>query len=132
MVVNSIYNQVVLIMYELVYIVLMYRIVGSPAFMTLVGQSTSTTGTIGLPYNRKNIIAVSGQNLSFASGEYMTIAFHSSGTTNIYYSSANIGTPTTDVAYTSITNYGTNSFPATLTSTSISASLSIRLCLELY
>ena len=84
---------------------------GVSGSITLLGQTSDTSVTSGLPYMRKSITAVTGQNLSFSAGEYMTIGFHSSGTTSVYYQN-NTSTGNTDLAYTSSSNY-VSGFPST-------------------
>ena len=98
--------------------------------ITLCGQTTNTTITAGA-YNIKDITVISGQNLTFSRGEYMTIAFHSSGSTSSFYQSAATAADQR-IAYTSTANYASAGFPATLTSTSISTALAIKICFELY
>jgi hypothetical protein len=104
--------------------------------ITLVGQSTDTTVTQGLPYNRKNITVIPNQSLTFAVGDYMTIGFHSAGTTSVYYQNAPLTTLSTELCYTSSANYASLSnpdgFPLTLNQTSILGTLANRVCFELY
>ena len=102
------------------------------ANITLVGQSaTSTTLTTGMPFNRVPVVAVVGQNLNFTAGEYLTIAFHTSGSSNVF-----LGTPVgalfVKLFYTTLTNYANTSFPASLTQSSISAGFTQRPCFDLY
>ena len=105
---------------------------GVSGSITLVGQTTSTTYSLGLPYNRKTIVAEVGQNLNFAVGEYMTIAFHSSGISNGYYINGVLPAGNTDIMYITSNNYVSAGFPATLTQSSISSTLLNRVCFELY
>ena len=100
--------------------------------ITLVGQSTDTTMVAGLPYMRKAITAISGQNLNFSTGEYMTIAFHSQGTSSVFYQSAPLSVGNTDLCYSSSANYASAGFPSTLTQSSILSTLLYRTCFELY
>ena len=83
--------------------------------MTLVGQSVSNILTVGLPFNRIPIVAVAGQNLSFVNGEYMTIAFHSSGTSNIYMGSPASGFLQVNLAFKTLTNFVSAGFPSSIT-----------------
>jgi hypothetical protein len=100
--------------------------------MTLVGQSASSTIlTVGLPYNRVAITAVSGQNLHFTTGEYLTIAFHTSGINNTFLSSGT-GFSSVGLCYTTLTNYATTTFPATINNSSISTVSTQRICFDLY
>jgi hypothetical protein len=102
------------------------------ANITLVGQSaTATTLTTGMPFNRVPVVAVVGQNLNFTVGEYMTIAFHTSGSSNIFLGTP-VGTLFVKLFYTTIANYANSSFPAILTQTSISAGFTQRPCFDLY
>jgi hypothetical protein len=100
--------------------------------ITLVGQTASTTFLTGVPYNRKTITAETGQNLNFSTGEYITIAFHSSGTTNVYYQNAPLSVGFTDIMYNSTANYASSGFPSTLTQSSILGSIVNKVCFELY
>ena len=101
--------------------------------MTLVGQSASSTLlTFGLPFNRVPIVAVSGQNLNFANGEYITIAFHTSGISNTFLSSPTSALSMVSLCWTTVTNYATTTFPATITNSAISSASTQRLCFDLY
>jgi len=62
----------------------------------------------------------------------MTIAFHSSGSTAVYYQSTALAAGNTDLAYSSTTNYVAAGFATTLTQTSISAAILNKVCFELY
>jgi hypothetical protein len=100
--------------------------------ITLVGQTTYTLSNSG-DYLRVPITQVSGQNLSFAAGEYITIAFHSQGTTSGFYASAPLfDIFNTDIMFTGINNYASDGFPATLTQSAIGAPLANKICFELY
>jgi hypothetical protein len=100
--------------------------------MTLVGQSaTSVTLSTGLPYNRVPIVVIGGQSLAFTAGSYLTIAFHASGTSNTFLSSPT-GFSSVGLCYTTLTNYATTTFPATITNSSISTSSTQRICFDLY
>jgi len=105
---------------------------GVSGSITLVGQTTNTTFLPSLPYNRKTIIAEVGQNLNFAVGEYMTIAFHSNGSTNTYYQNGALSAGNTDIMYNTLANYASAGFPATLTQSSVSSVLLNKVCFELY
>jgi hypothetical protein len=103
------------------------------ATITLCGQSSGAGLTSSIPFNRVAITAVVGQTLSFAAGEYMTIAFHSNGGTNSYIASPASGTPFTELTYTTLANYvASPGFPATLGQASISSPNNQRPCFELY
>ena len=104
---------------------------GVSGSITLIGQTTDTAMTIGLPYMSKPITAIAGQSLTFAAGEYMTIAFHSSGSTAVYYQSTALAVGNSDLMYSSTANY-VSGFPTTLTQTSISAAIVNKVCFELY
>lgn len=105
---------------------------GVSGSITLVGQTAQTTYSTGLPYNRKTIVAEVNQNLNFAVGEYMTIAFHSNGSSNSYYQNGALPALNTDIMYITSSNYAVSGFPATLTQSSIFSSLLNRVCFELY
>ena len=101
--------------------------------ITLVGQSTASLSlTTGLPFNRVHITAVSGQNLNFTSGEYITIAFHTSGISNTFLSSPTAGSSFTNLCFTTTSNHATTTFPATVTNSAISSASTQRLCFDLY
>ena len=100
--------------------------------ISLMGQSTASLPVTGLPYTRRVITAVTGQSLTFAAGEYMTIAFHSQGGTNVYSASPSLASVLTDIAYNTTTNYTSTGFPATLSNTSISSGNLLKPCFELY
>jgi hypothetical protein len=105
--------------------------------ITLVGQDSGGAPTIGaltnIDYCRRAITAQSGQNLSFAAGEFMTIAFHSNGSNNVFYASANTAATNTQHAYLSTANYAnTGGFPASLTGSHVGTALATKLCFELY
>jgi hypothetical protein len=100
--------------------------------ITLCGQSASgVVLSLGIPFNRIPIVAAVGQNLNFSAGEYLTIAFHTSGSSNVF-----LGTPVgalfVKLFYTTIANYSTSTFPATITNSSISAGFTQRPCFDLY
>lgn len=100
--------------------------------MTLVGQSASSTIlSTGLPYNRVPITLIGGQSLAFTAGSYLTIAFHTSGTQNTFLASP-AGFSSAGLCYTTISNYSTTTFPATITNTSISTVSTQRVCFDLY
>jgi hypothetical protein len=105
--------------------------VGVGSTITLVGQSLSTALSSSLPFNRNAIIVAVGQSLVFAAGEYMTIAFHSSGISNVYVSSP-ASTNLVDISYTTTSNYVASGFPASVPQTSISTGNLSRPCFELY
>ena len=100
--------------------------------MTLCGQSAGgALPTIDI-YARVAITAVVGQNLSFASGEYMTIAFHSQGSTNVFLTGQVTTGTWVELGYNSTANYAAAGFPATLNSTSVLGAIPNRPCFELY
>lgn len=101
------------------------------ATATLVGQSISASGATGLPYTRRAITAVAGQNLSFTAGEYMTIGFHSNGSTNTFTASVN-GLSDPKISFNSSANYAVASFPATISTSTILSNNIQRPCFELY
>ncbi len=104
---------------------------GVSGSITLVGETTNTAVTAGLPYTSKAITPITGQSLTFAAGEYITIAFHSLGFTSSYYQSSP-SVANVELAYFGISNYVSSGFPSTLSQTSISGTLTTRLCFELY
>ena len=112
---------------------------GNSGTITLCGESvagvaTSTAQPGGLPnflFCRRAITAVSGQNLNFAAGELMTIAFHSNGTTNSYLCSP-VVVANQDLAWAMNANYGSSAFPSVIGQASIQAANLQRLCFELY
>ena len=78
------------------------------------------------------IVAKSGQNLNFNSGEYMIIAFGSAGTTNVFFASPNTGTVNLDMAFISTANYVVSGYPTTFTTALQSSGLTSKICMELY
>jgi hypothetical protein len=100
--------------------------------ITLCGQSSGGPLNATTIMNRVAITAVSGQNLNFNSGEYITIAFHSQGSTNVFVASPVAVGISQELAWNSNTNYAAAGFPATLTSPSILGAIQIRPCFELY
>ena len=100
--------------------------------MTLVGQSASSVLlTTGLPYNRVPITVIGGQSLNFTAGEYLTIAFHTTGSNNTFVCSP-LGVVSAGLCYTTLSNYSTTTFPATITNSAISVIPSVRICFDLY
>jgi hypothetical protein len=86
-----------------------------------------------MPYTSNTITPVIGQNLNFTTGEYMVIAFGSSGSTNAYYTSpANGSAGLFDQAFISSTNYVAGGFPSTIQTSTQFSSLLSKICLELY
>ena len=110
----------------------------SSGSITLVGQSATGGPTTitqpgllpAIPFTHRTITAVSGQSLSFVKGEMMTFAFHSTGITSTYYGSPTISSTLQELAFITTSNYQAGGFPATLTSSSISSALSVKLCIE--
>ena len=100
--------------------------------ITLCGQSAGGPLNAATIMNRVAITAVSGQNLNFISGEYITIAFHSQGITNVFMASPLATGISQELAWNSSANYASAGFPATLSSPSISGAIQIRPCFELY
>ena len=63
----------------------------------------------------------------------MIIGFATRGSTNTFYGSASIGGALLDLAFSStVITYPADGFPATLTTSSQSASLLTKICMELY
>jgi hypothetical protein len=102
--------------------------------ITLVGQSAagSPVNYNGLSYTRRTITAEAGQTLQFYSGEYMTIGFHSNGSTNVFVASPTLGSGLTELSYTSTANYALSGFPSSLTQSSILGTNVNKPCFELY
>jgi hypothetical protein len=100
--------------------------------ITLCGQSTGAVLNDTTVFNRRAITAVAGQNLTFSAGEYMTVAFHSQGSTNVFLGSAVCGVVLVELTWQSNTNYASAGFPATLNSTAILGGFTSRPCFELY
>jgi len=72
----------------------------------------------------------SGRSNSYVAGEYITVMYHSQGSTNVFGNS--IGIADTDLSYTSIANYGNAAPPANLGSVAVSATNVNRLAIEFY
>jgi hypothetical protein len=106
--------------------------------LALCGQCSGSPATTGgayggnISYVRRAFTVQSGQNLSFAAGEYITIAFHSQGSTNTFYASANYTAGNTQIAYQSTANYASTGFPLAPTSSHINSVLATKVCFELY
>jgi hypothetical protein len=100
--------------------------------ITLCGQSAGGSLNATTVLNRVAISAVSGQTLTFNSGEYMTVAFHSQGSTNAFIGSPAATSISVELAWISTANYASAGFPATLTSTAILGPMTARPCFELY
>jgi hypothetical protein len=98
---------------------------------TLVGQSVQVLGSTGIPYTRSPIVAISGQNLNFTTGEYIVIGFSSSGITNTYLGSV-ISTANSDIAFISSTNYVLSGFPTTITTSTQNNTLTNKVCMTFY
>ena len=110
---------------------------GSSGTIVLCGESASgIPSTIGttptMAFTRRAITAVVGQNLSFASGEFMTIAFHSAGATTQFACSPTLGALQVDLAWNCSTAHAVANFPATFSQSNISSGNLQRLCFELY
>jgi hypothetical protein len=106
---------------------------GATGTITLCGQSSGGTPTIGIPYHTRSITVISGQNLTFTAGEYITVAFHSNGSSSVFYAIPD-GISNYGIAYTTTTNYATSGFTGatTLDYTSANSTLATRICFELY
>ena len=99
---------------------------------TLVGQSGIIAATSSLPYTTGTITAVALQNLSFASGEYMTLGFSSNGTTNSFFTSPTTTPPAnSDIAFNGPVNYVNLGFTSTLQSSQQTSPLIYKVCMEL-
>ena len=99
---------------------------------TLVGQSGIIAATSSLPYTTGTITAVALQNLSFASGEYMTLGFSSNGTTNSFFTSPTTTPPAnSDIAFNGPVNYVNLGFTSILQSTQQTSPLIYKVCMEL-
>jgi hypothetical protein len=115
-----------------------YSTAGTPSTsITLVGQDVGGAPNVGAinnltNYVRRTFVVQAGQNLSFVAGEFMTIAFHSSGSGNYYLGCASSTHASADVAYSSVTNYALAGFPAALSQSHVSSAVGIQICLELF
>jgi hypothetical protein len=105
---------------------------GVSGSITLVGQTTNTAVTAGLPYTSMAITPISGQSLTFAAGEYITIAFHSAGSSNVFYQSTPLLVGNREFLFSSIINYTISGFPSLLTETSVLGAPLSKICFELY
>jgi hypothetical protein len=115
-----------------------YSSAGSPSTtINLCGQDAGGGPLVGainhLPnYIRRAFVVQAGQNLSFIAGEFMTIAFHSSGSGNVYLGLAGSSHAAVDVAYSTTANYASAGFPLTLSQSHVSAAVGVQVCFELY
>ena len=100
--------------------------------ITLCGQSASTNTTlaVGSCYATAAITAVSGQNLSFDANEYITVGFHTAGSSTTY--TRTTGLADEKIAYTANFNGVSAGFTASLLSSHITTTLTDRLCFELF
>ena len=106
---------------------------GLAGSIPLVGQSVSSSLATGIAaFNRLAITATVGQSLLFAAGDYMTIAFHSSGSTNVYVASPISTGGLVEISYNSAANYTTVGFPTTIAQATVSTVNNNRPCFELY
>lgn len=71
-----------------------------------------------------------GRSSTYASGDYITVMYHSQGSTNVFGN--NVGIADTDLSYTTIANYGNATPPANLGSVAVSATNVNRLAIEFY
>ncbi len=106
-------------------------VAGSPN-ITLCGQSVGALLNATTVFNRVAITAISGQNVSFTSGEYITIAFHSQGSTNVILGSPASATLLVELAWISSANFASAGFPTTLGSLAVLGGTLARPCFELY
>jgi hypothetical protein len=96
------------------------------------GTTTQTSGYAPFPFTTRAFTAASGQNMTFAAGDMMTIAFSSSGSTTAYYATPAIGTSLLNLAYNASASYASSGFPATLSQSSVLSVLVNRICITLY
>jgi hypothetical protein len=106
------------------------------------GTTTQTSGYAPFPFTTRAFTAASGQNMTFAAGEMMTIAFiispemtiafSSSGSTTAYYATPAIGTSLLNLAYNASASFASSGFPATLSQSSVLSVLVNRICITLY
>ena len=111
-----------------------YLINGGSGTIPLCGESlgTSTTAVSPAIYVTGAINAVAGQNLSFAAGEHITVAFHSSGSLTVFPKVTGIAD--LKIAYNANFNAATAGFNtsySSLTSSHILSTQLDRLCFEL-
>ena len=104
------------------------------ASMTLCGQTAGGILPISATtvFHRLPFSLVSGQSLTFANGEYMTIAFHSAGSTNLFLTGQGTTAFWTDLGFNTTQNYAIAGFPASLSPSSILGGIPQRPCFELY
>ena len=104
------------------------------ASMTLCGQTAGGVLPISATtvFHRLPFSLVSGQSLTFANGDYMTIAFHSAGSTNLFLTGQSTTAFWTDLGYNTTQNYAIAGFPASLSPSSILGGIPQRPCFELY
>ena len=107
---------------------------GGSGTIQLCGESTATSTTATAPaiYVVGTISAVVGQNLSFAAGEHITVAFHSSGSLTVFPKVTGIA----DLKICYNTNFnaataGFNTSYSSLTSSHILSTQLDRICFEL-
>ena len=79
-----------------------------------------------------DIFAAENQSLKFAAGEYMTIAFHSYGSGNVYTCSTKRTFDNFDISFSTMTNYAKPGFPENLPAGSFYGSNANMPCFDLH
>ena len=94
------------------------------ATTVLCGQTASVIPT-GANYYQWPLTVVGGQNLSFTN-EFVTIGFHSNGSTNVFLQGpASIADPSLN--YNNSSNYVASGFPSTLASVAVLSNITTRI-----
>jgi hypothetical protein len=97
---------------------------------TILDLLSPITTPAGAGYYSNAFVLQAGRSNVYAAGEYITIMYHSQGSTNVFYNF--IGISDTAIAYTSSANYGNSAPPANLGSVPVLGTIANRLAIEFY
>jgi uncharacterized lipoprotein YajG len=97
---------------------------------TILDLLSPITTPAGSGYYSNAFAIQAGRSNVYAAGEYITIMYHSQGSTNVFYNF--IGISDTAIAYTSSANYGNATPPANLGSVPVLGTIANRLAIEFY
>jgi hypothetical protein len=81
-------------------------------------------------YYSAAFVVQAGRSNVYTAGEYITVMYHSQGSTNSFYNF--IGASDTNLAYTTTANYGNATPPANLGGTPVLGTIANRLAIEFY
>jgi len=104
------------------------RVGGSSA--TILDLLAPIVTVAGNGYYSAAFVVQAGRSNVYTAGEYITVMYHSQGSTNSFYNF--IAISDTNIAYTTSANYGNATPPANLGSTPILGTIANRLAIEFY